>query len=348
MGETAAREASFYEVIDKASGKVRCLLCPKQCVLAPEKRGFCRARVNVGGRLVATTYGECTSIAIDPVEKKPLYHFYPGHTVLSVGAAGCNLACKFCQNWTIAQEECRGEPVTPDMLVEAALDRPAWERCVGIAYTYSEPVVWYEFVYDTARVAREAGLKNVLVTNGEISPDPLRELLSYLDALNIDVKSFTESFYQKVCAGSLEPVLRSAELAKAEGAHVEITNLLIPTLNDSDDEIQALTDWVAERLGPKTPVHFSRYFPQYKMNLPPTPVKTLERAAKIARQKLHYVYIGNVRLDGNDTLCPECGATVIKRVGFSARAVNLSDGLCTVCGARIYLTGDVARQGHRP
>lgn len=272
---------------------ISCTLCPKGCLIPSGEAGFCRVRKNTDGKLVALNYGRCTSLALDPIEKKPLYHFYPGSLILSVGTFGCNFHCGFCQNWQIAHAAENGEMVTPSQIVRIALD--AVERGnIGVAYTYSEPLVWYEFVLDTAREVKKAGLKNVLVTNGFIRPEPFSELLPFIDALNIDVKGFTNRFYQETVHGSLEPVLAAAEQAVRAGKHVEITTLLIPGLNDREAELESLTDWVAGKLGPEVPLHFSRYFPNYHLKLAPTPLATMEKARKIAKGKLKYVYLGNV------------------------------------------------------
>lgn len=325
---SAEVEARHYARLGE--GEVKCLLCPRECRLKEGATGVCRTRRNVGGRLVYLYYGACSSIALDPIEKKPLYHFHPGSTILSLGSLGCNLKCSFCQNWEIAQSETETEELTPEEVAGLARER-AGEGCVGVAYTYNEPLVGFEFVVDAARAVRRAGLKNVLVTNGEINPEPLEELLPYIDALNIDVKGFTEEFYRELCRGQLAPVLRTVELAAAR-AHVELTNLLIPTWNDSPAEIGALVEWVAERLGEDVPLHFSRYFPQYRLDLPPTSLETLQTAAALARRRLHYVYVGNApELGWSDTLCPECGTTVIRRRGYRVQSA-LSGRTCPVCG----------------
>lgn len=299
---------------------------------------MCRARRNVDGKLVYLYYGRFSSIALDPIEKKPLYHFFPGSTILSLGAIGCNLACKFCQNWEIAQSETPTREITPETVAELALERRT-DDCIGVAYTYNEPLVGYEFVLDTARAVQDAGLQNVLVTNGEINPEPLGELLPYIDALNIDVKGFTEEYYRELCGGRLAPVLETARLAKRQ-SHVELTTLLIPGKNDAPEELKALVDWVADELGEDTPLHFSRYFPQYRLNLPATPLETLEMAREIALRRLKFVYIGNAwELGEADTRCPECGKLVIERRGYQVES-QLVDGHCPECGARIAEAGE--------
>ncbi|GAW90868.1 AmmeMemoRadiSam system radical SAM enzyme [Calderihabitans maritimus] len=328
------REAEYYETL--AEETVRCQLCPHRCTIRPGQTGICRVRENREGRLYSLNYGRCSSYALDPIEKKPLYHFYPGSYIFSIGTVGCNFHCEFCQNWGIAHGNPETLSVTPEQLVKIARERQRDENCVGIAYTYSEPLVWYEFVRDTAKLARQAGLKNVLVTNGFINRAPLQELLPYIDALNIDVKGFSNEFYRKVVHGAYKPVLETAEEAKARGCHVEITTLLVPGLNDDEEEIKGLVDWVATALGEEVPLHFSRYFPSYKMSLEPTPLETLRGARDLAREKLLYVYIGNAwELGENDTYCPNCGWKVIERSYYAVRIVGLNGRQCARCGKEI-------------
>ncbi len=323
-------EARFYEKLpDKA---VQCHLCPHECLIVLGKRGICRVRENQHGTLYSLIYGRLTSEAVDPVEKKPLYHFHPGSTAYSIGTRGCNLACSFCQNWEISQGTVSTYPTTSQKIVASTRHH----QCEGIAYTYNEPSIWYEFVYDTAVLARKEGLYNVLVTNGYIQEEPLRNLLPFIDALNVDVKSFRDSFYKDLCRGKLSPVLKTVEIAK-KYAWVEVTTLLIPGRNDSNEEIEALVDWVAS-LGVETPLHFSRYFPNYNLDLPSTPVETLEKARSIALKKLRYVYIGNVwGHEGDNTYCCHCGEPLIVRRGFSASAVGLEDTHCKKCGSPLDL-----------
>lgn len=285
------QEAMFYH--QKENGLIFCELCPKGCSIRNGHKGFCRVRENRGDVLYALNYAQVTAYALDPIEKKPLHHFFPGSQVFSLGTKGCNLKCGFCQNWQIAHGEPRTLELSPRRAVDLALEQQARGlHCVGIAYTYSEPFMWYEYVFDTSRLAREAGLKNVMVTNGYVREEPLRKILPYIDAMNIDVKGFTDKYYRENCIGHLEPVKRAVEIARRE-CHVEITTLLVPGLNDSPEEIEQLVDWVAG-LSPDIPVHFSRYFPNYKFDLPATPVETMRRAYKIARDKLDYVYLGNL------------------------------------------------------
>ncbi|PIZ83692.1 MAG: AmmeMemoRadiSam system radical SAM enzyme [Candidatus Omnitrophica bacterium CG_4_10_14_0_2_um_filter_44_9] len=273
-----------------AGATVRCFLCPRFCVINDNKIGFCGVRANKGGKLYAANYGRVASVALDPIEKKPLYHFHPGSFILSAGTLGCNLSCLFCQNWSISKEiQTPTEPMEPRSLVSRALKLNSF----GIAYTYNEPFIWYEFVLETAKLAKASGLKNVLVTNGYVNPEPLAELLPYIDAMNIDLKSIRDGFYKKVCAGSVGPVLETISTS-AKSCHVELTNLIIPTLNDTEEELTELVDWIYDNVGESVPLHFSRYFPCYKMNLSPTPLSTLKRAEEIARKKLKYVYLGNI------------------------------------------------------
>ena len=281
-------EALFYKKISGAA--VQCFLCPHSCVISDNKSGFCGVRTNKGGKLYAVNYGRVASVALDPIEKKPLYHFHPGSFILSAGTVGCNLSCLFCQNWSISKEvQTPTEPMEPQSLVSRAQELGSF----GIAYTYNEPFIWYEFVLETAKLAKMEGLKNVLVTNGYVSPEPLAKLLPYIDAMNIDLKSIRDGFYKKVCSRSVGPVLETIKVS-AKNCHVELTNLLIPTLNDSEEELSELVGWIYDNVGELCPLHFSRYFPCYKMTEPTTPISTLKRAEEIARKKLKYVYLGNV------------------------------------------------------
>jgi pyruvate formate lyase activating enzyme len=271
------KEAAFQEKL--ADGRVACHLCPHECRIKEKGFGICHTRQVQGGTLYAVNYAQVASMAYDPVEKKPLYHFYPGRTIFSMGGNGCNLGCLFCQNWEISQEvvpTCHLDP-------EKAVELGGQQGSIGIAYTYSEPLMWFEYVLDCAKIARQKGLKNVLVTNGYINPQPLDLLIPWIDALNLDIKSMKEDFYRKLCRGTLHPVLHTAEAASAR-CLVEITNLVIPTHNDSDEDFQQLVDWIAERLGPDTPLHFSRYFPHYKMEAPATELESLMRARRIAQE----------------------------------------------------------------
>ncbi len=279
--------ARYWEPAEMA---VRCNLCPHFCQIPPGRTGRCRVRLNEAGALFSQNYGEVTSIAMDPIEKKPLYHFFPGQMILSVGTWGCNLHCQFCQNWEIAHGDPAFAAISPEKLAELAEEQGPLN--IGVAFTYSEPVVWFEYVCDAAAAVKKRGLKNVLVTNGFINPEPLAELLPLIDAINIDVKAFRAPFYQDVCAGELEAVKRTVEIA-AGHCHVEVTTLVIPGLNDGDDEIVSLARWLAN-IDPEIPLHLSRYFPRYRLELPATPLERLLRARGLAEQYLNNVYVGNV------------------------------------------------------
>ncbi|MDD4601059.1 hypothetical protein SDC9_13882 [bioreactor metagenome] len=324
------REAMYYKIEDD---KVSCNLCPKECTIAEGRTGFCRVRENVGGKLYTKNYAACSSYALDPIEKKPLYHFYPGSYILSLGTWGCNFACKFCQNWEIAQ----ADPDVIELLPEQAVKQAQGKRNIGIAFTYSEPSVWYEYILDTAKAAYQAGLKNVLVTNGFINQAPLAELLPYIDAMNIDVKAFNNEYYQKICAGRLDAVKKTVEQA-VKACHVEITTLLVPGLNDNRNEIAEMAKWLAD-LNIDIPLHFSRYFPNYKMQEPPTSLETMRLAYETARTHLNYVYLGNVSGNGSNTHCPQCGTVVIDRM--HEQSLLTPDKQCRVCGAVISIVGAV-------
>lgn len=325
--------ARFWENV-AGTTQVRCLLCPHHCLLEENRAGICRVRQNRGGILYAQTYGKIAALAFDPVEKKPLYHFYPGRSILSIGSVGCNLRCIFCQNWHISQVDFQGFPlqdVSGKQLVEMAMNHGS----VGIAYTYNEPLISWEFVYDTAFLARGKNLKNVLVTNGYIEREPLRELLPLIDAMNIDLKSMDEVFYQRYCGGKLSPVLATIEMAFNAGVHVEITNLLVPCLNDRLELVEQLVDWIS-RLSSSIPLHFSRYFPAYRLDYPPTSLSVLEEAFTVAKRKLHFVYLGNVQdAEKNSTFCPSCGKPVVRRSGYVVDVVGLEGKRCKFCQASL-------------
>lgn len=323
------KEALYYEKLE--NNKVRCHLCPWECLLTEGKLGICRGRKNLEGKLYAINYAKAVSIAIDPIEKKPLYHFLPGTEILSTGPNSCNLKCGHCQNWSISQIESPTELVTSENLVSLTLKY----NSVGIAYTYTEPLMWYEYILDTAKLAQNKALVNVLVTNGYINPEPLQELLPLIDALNIDVKAMNQDFYKKVCKGRLDVVLKTVELSVEKKRHVELTYLIIPELNDSAEELKKFVNWVAD-LNPLIPVHFSRYFPAYKSDLPPTPIETLRKAFKIASDKLEYVYVGNAYIPGtSDTHCPKCQEVLISRSGYSIHISGIEDKKCKNCKAPV-------------
>ncbi|HBF37626.1 MAG TPA: AmmeMemoRadiSam system radical SAM enzyme [Firmicutes bacterium] len=318
-------EASYYQV--DSDEQLSCLLCPQGCKLAPGKTGFCKVRQHEGGQLIATNYGKVFSISLDPIEKKPLYHFYPGKPILSVGTIGCSLACEFCQNWQISREEAPCKIVNPSELAELALETHQTDGNIGLAYTYSEPGVWFEFLMGTMPIVHEYGLKNVLVTNAFLNPQPWLELLHWTDAANIDLKGFDEEYYRKLCHGKLQPVMDNIEAAVGK-IHIELTTLVIPGENDHPAQIGAMAEWIAG-LDPEIPLHLSRYFPNYKLAIPSTPEDTMEQAAEIARKYLKFVYLGNVA-GSSDTVCPDCGTLLITRNGHNTQVIASRE--CPKCG----------------
>ncbi len=321
-------EAKHWHSLD--DGRIACDLCPQACRIAEGQHGICLWRTNEGGVLYAENFGQSVSVAMDPIEKKPLYHVCPGRQVLSIACNGCNLRCDFCQNWSISQERTRTSALPPEELIKLARESGSF----GIAYTYTEPIIWFEYLLAAGALAHENGLLNILVTNGIVNEKPLRKLLPLVDAMNIDLKSMNAAFYRKHChVDGLEAVKRTVRLG-AEQSFIEVTNLMIPGLNDSEEETRELVDFIAG-IDPAIPLHFSRYFPTFKMTIDPTPVRTLERAAEIARESLHYVYLGNVGSSGSDnTLCPERGNVLVRRAGYSGEVVGIEDGKCTRCGRK--------------
>ncbi|MCX5781186.1 MAG: AmmeMemoRadiSam system radical SAM enzyme [Elusimicrobia bacterium] len=325
------KQALYVVLQDMTTKKVKCFLCPHTCNIMPGKTGICRARKNIDGILYSLTYNKFTSINMDPIEKKPLYHFYPGKGILSVGTIGCNFRCSFCQNWEISQADFDDSSLT-ELSPDAAVVLAQKYKSIGIAYTYNEPLINFEWILDTSKLARKKSLKNVLVTNGYINQEPLEELLPYIDAANIDVKFFNDESYEKMCGGHLEPVLKTVETCLKKNVHIELTNLIIPGENDSKEEIENLVKWIAS-LNNKIPLHFSRYFPQYKLDTPPTEKKTLVEAYEIAKKHLKYVYIGNVNdFNYSNTLCDKCGGVLIERQGYATHFKNFDKGKCNKCG----------------
>ncbi len=327
------RKAEFWENL--GDERVRCTLCPNACVIAPGKRGRCRVRSNQKGELIPNGYGVVVSAANDPIEKKPLYHFLPGSRILSVGCNGCNLSCVFCQNWEVSQRDIPGRFLSPEELATLG----GMDDSRGVAFTYSEPLVWFEYILDTAVLLREKGLKVVLVTNGVINPEPLEELLPFVDAMNIDLKSIDPDFYRRYCGGDfLATVKHTIAKAFEAGVHLEVTNLLIPGCNDSEEEVGRLAEWVAS-VSREIPLHISRFFPCYQMqNLPPTPLDSMYQAFSEAKERLHFVYLGNLRdEEAQTTYCPQCEEAVIKRGAFfGVRDNRLKGGACPNCGTKIY------------
>lgn len=325
------KEASYY---DTTPHGVKCALCPHFCHIKEGDLGSCRVRKNVDGKLISENYGQVCSSRFDPIEKKPLYHYFPGRTILSVGSVGCNLHCRFCQNWEISQTGVESSfqltKTSPEEIVETALQN---KENIGIAYTYNEPTIWFEFMLDIAKLAKTKGLKNVMVTNGFINPEPLKELLQYMDAFSIDLKAFTNEFYKDLTKAKLAPVLETIKQIKASGKHLEITNLLITNRNDNKENFKQMIDWIANEVGKDTVLHISKYFPTYKMSEIATPDNTMLEFYDLAQKKLDYVYLGNMRTgEGQNTYCPICKSLVIERSGYSTKGSGLSSkGNCKKC-----------------
>lgn len=331
QAQSSLKEAKYYLKIE--GQKVWCKLCFRKCIIAEGKRGFCRVRENRGGKLYSLVYGKPAGLQIDPIELEPMYHMLPGHRNLCVFTASCNFRCKHCHNWHISQrgpEELGAKDYSPREVVEEAIRR----KCKSISHSINEPTVFYEYMYDIAKEARERGLLNLFHTNGSISPEPLRQLLKYMDGVTVDLKGFTEEFYRETLSAELKPVLRTLKIIKGEGVHLEIVNLIIPTLNDDMKDIRRMCEWIKENLGEDVPLHFTRFSPTYKLtHLPRTPIKTLEAARKIAQEVgLKYVYIGNVPgHEGNNTYCPKCKKKLIHRIHFTTMSNNIEDGKCKFC-----------------
>jgi pyruvate formate lyase activating enzyme len=318
-------------------GEIQCELCPKRCRVSKGKRGFCRVRENRDGKYYSLVYGNPCAVHLDPIEKKPFFHVLPATTSFSLATVGCNFECKFCQNWEISQafpEDVYNYDISPEMIVKKAKEIGAR----SIAYTYVEPTIFYEYMVDICQLTKKTGLLNVCHSNGFINPEPLINLCKVLDAANIDLKGFTEAFYRDICSGELGPVLETLKTLKNQKVHLEITNLVIPTQNDEMSGIKEMCHWVKKELGPETPIHFSRFYPLYKLrSLPPTPVSTLEKARSVALSAgLKYVYIGNVPgHEGEHTYCPKCKKLLIRRSGYMVGEVNLKSGKCKYCGKPI-------------
>lgn len=330
-----AHEARFYQ--SHPDGSVQCHLCPRHCVVQDGLKGYCRVRENRGGKYYTLVYGQPCAANLDPIEKKPFFHVYPGAKAFSIATVGCNLHCKFCQNFDISQASPEETPVpyrSPETIVDMAVGRGA----KVIAYTYSEPVIFHEYLTDCARAGKARGVESVIVSNGFINEEPLKALLPLVKAIKIDLKAFTQSFYARICDGSLRPVLDTLQRLSRSGVWYEIVNLVIPTLNDNPGDLQRLAAWIVKELGPDVPVHFTRYTPLYRLkNLPPTPGETLLNARAIAmKEGCRFVYCGNQPgMQGEDTFCPSCRKAVVKRYGFSVMENNLTGGKCKFCGTLI-------------
>jgi pyruvate formate lyase activating enzyme len=331
------KEAMLYEKIgDK---KVQCNLCAHQCKINDGKKGICLVRENKDGTLYTLVYGRIISQNVDPIEKKPLFNFYPGTTAYSIATVGCNFKCQFCQNWEIShmvrdEHLIMGNEASPELIVENAKRYGS----KSIAYTYTEPTIFFEYAYDTAKLAHESDIKNVFVTNGYMTEEAIKKIEPYLDAANVDLKSFSDDFYRKLCGAKLQPVLDALKLMKKLGIWVEVTTLIIPTLNDSSEELREIAKFIFNELGEETPWHISRFYPAYKLrDKPPTPIETIHKAREIGlNEGLKYVYEGNVPgSTGENTYCPNCKNLVIQRWGYNILKKNIKDGICQHCNYKI-------------
>lgn len=319
------------------NGKLECLICPHYCKLDSGKTGICGVRKNTGDKIELLTYGVISGFSLDPVEKKPLYHFFPGKNILSIGSYGCNMRCDFCQNYHISQN-IPGNLSSETMPADIVKSARSAKNNIGIAFTYNEPLIWFEFMRDTAMIAREEGLSTVMVSNGYVNTDILNEIIGFTDAFNIDLKAFNDSFYKKLTGAEIKPVKDGLKQISKSGRHLEITTLIIPGQNDSEEEMALQSEWIAGELGKKVPLHLSRYFPMYKRNDQSTSQEALDRLFDIASEKLDYVYMGNTYSQkGQNTECPVCGTIVTMRSGYNTRLVNLDKkGKCTSCGNPVY------------
>lgn len=327
--------ARWYDTAE--SGLVRCILCPHNCLLKDGKTGNCRVRTAKDGKLYTEVYGRLSAIHLDPIEKKPLYHFFPGRRILSLGSVGCNLHCKFCQNCEISQVGVKDARFLEDVSADQILAKTEVTGSFGIAYTYNEPVVWFEFVMDVATRAKEAGIRNVMVTNGFINPDPLDELIEVIDAFSVDLKAFDNTFYHDQTASSLQPVLASLKKIAGAGRHLEIVNLLIPGLNDDPAAFEDMVKWISSELGRNTVLHLSAYFPRYRSTAPPTPPAMLTSFREIASAYLDFVYAGNLPGERNDTLCPSCRNLLVSRTGYEVNFRGVTqNGCCKQCGQTVF------------
>ncbi len=323
-------EARYYKKIDK--NIVQCLLCPNICTLEDSEIGACKTRKNIEGTLYSMFYNMASSISVDPIEKKPLYHYYPGEKILSIGTVGCSFHCSFCQNYSISQfTDIHLEEINSNLVLNILEEN----KLKMLAFTYSEPLIWYETIYDISKFIKEKdkNIKIVLVTNGYINSKPLQDLLPYIDAMNIDLKSFQNDFYKKFCEGKLEPVLQTIRNASKK-VHLEITTLIIPSLNDSEEEMKAISNFVAS-VDSDIPLHISKYYPCYKLSIPPTSEKTILNLVEVAKKSLNYVYAGNIFNKDDSTYC-SCDQKLIERHGYSAKVVGIRNKNCIKCGKKIY------------
>ncbi len=331
-----SREGFLFSRLD--NGKTVCLVCPNRCVLSPGDRSVCRSKVNIGGTLYTLTYGNPCSVHMDPVEKKPLYHFLPRTRAFSIAHTGCNFRCLNCQNWEISQVKPERVRRSVELFPAEAVDAAIKGKAASIAYTYSEATTWIEYMADTARIAREKGIKNLWISNGFINTGPLADLCKVLDGANVNLKSFSDEIYRKLNGGRLDPVLRTFKTLHEKGVHFEMTNLLVPGYTDDAEMLKKMCAWILENLGPDHPLHFLRFFPHYRLNrLAPTPIATLARFRKIAMAEgIRYVYVGNVPgHEGNSTYCHNCGKLLVERRGYSIPEYNIENGVCNFCKTHI-------------
>jgi len=338
-------ESRYVEVVDEKI--LRCTICPRMCVIKPGQRGFCNTKENRNGKVISLTYGMLSAMAVDPIEKKPLAHFYPGSLAFSISSIGCSFTCPWCQNWHMSTAKPGEQPLkklSPKEVVQIARR----QECTSIAYTYNEPTINLNYVEDVARLAKRKNIKNVLVTNGYISENALSRIVDCIDAANVDWKAFNDRFYREHCSGDLQSVLNATEIMKNNGVHVEVTFLIIPNTNDTPDETRKMARYLVEHLGPDTPLHLSRFYPQYKFShFPPTPVETLLKTREIAiKEGVRYVYVGNLPTDYDSTYCHKCGKRVIKRNNYNITDWQLNDkNQCNLCKTKIPIMGN--REVHR-
>ncbi|MFH0859620.1 MAG: AmmeMemoRadiSam system radical SAM enzyme [Candidatus Altiarchaeota archaeon] len=330
------RQAMLYE---KKDGNANCFLCAHRCRIPEGKRGVCRVRENVGGTLYSLVYGRAIAANPDPIEKKPLFHYKPGTDSYSIATIGCNFRCSFCQNWDISQRsKSGGEIIGVEKTPEGVVDEAIESGCESVSYTYTEPTIFFEYAYDTAKIAKEKGLGNVFVTNGYMTAETISECEGWLDAANVDLKSFSDEFYRRVCGGSLDPVLQSLKGMVNADIWVEVTTLVVPGRNDSDDELRQIANFIGKELGEHVPWHISRFHPDYKeTKLNPTPIETIHRAKEIGIDEgLEYIYTGNVpHEDAENTRCPNCNELLIERFGFNVTSNSIRDSRCPACSTKI-------------
>jgi pyruvate formate lyase activating enzyme len=332
------KDAKYY--LRGNDNLIKCQLCPYGCTIPENSKGKCNVRLNINGFLYSENYGKVSGVHLDPIEKKPLYHFHPGQNVLSIGTFGCNLTCTFCQNHHLSHphniESLFSVNYSPEEILEISLKQ---ENNIGIAFTYNEPIVWYEYMYDIAILAKQNSLKGIVVSNGYINRKPLSKLIDIVDAFNIDLKAYNNGFYKNICGGSLKPVKQTLKTIFSRNKHIEITNLVIPGLNDSEKEFREMVIWLAGEFGANLPLHINRYFPSYQLTIEPTSQKTLLSFKEIAQDLLNFVYIGNMVSNGNsNTICPKCQRTAIVRKGFRVNTNEIDEeGNCKNCGYKIAI-----------